>query len=72
MVDSPFEYRAEQKGFKALLSINEIAKFVKVSINGLSTLQRTIDETPMKSCACCGRCATRICFCKISARSVPG
>jgi ABC-type nitrate/sulfonate/bicarbonate transport system substrate-binding protein len=29
VVNSPFEYRAEQKGFKVLLSIKETAEFVK-------------------------------------------
>ena len=46
MVNSPFEYRAEQKGFKVLLSIKETAEFVKIPINGLSTSQRKIDREP--------------------------
>jgi ABC-type nitrate/sulfonate/bicarbonate transport system substrate-binding protein len=37
VVNSPFEYRAEQKGFKVLLSIKETAESVKIPINGLST-----------------------------------
>src|SRR4026208_719035 len=46
VVNSPFEYRAEQKGFKVLLSIKETAEFVKIPINGLSTSQRKIDRDP--------------------------
>jgi hypothetical protein len=46
VVNSPFEYRAEQKGFKVLLSIKETAEFVKIPINGLSTSQRKIDREP--------------------------
>lgn len=46
MVNSPFEYRAQQKGFKVLLSIKETAEFVKIPINGLSTSQRKIDNDP--------------------------
>jgi hypothetical protein len=72
VVNSPFEYRAEQKGLKVLLSIKEIAEFVKFPINGLSSRSEKLTERPMKSGGCCGRCATPICFCKISARSVQG
>ena len=64
VVNSPFEYRAEQKGFKVLHSIKETAEFVKLPINGLSTSQRKLTESPMKSGACWERCVTRICFCK--------
>ena len=46
VVNSPFEYLAEQKGFKVLLSIKETAEFVKIPINGLSTSQRKIDREP--------------------------
>ena len=46
VVNSPFEYRAEQKGFKILLSVKETAEFVKIPINGLSTSQRKIDREP--------------------------
>ena len=46
VVNSPFEYRAEQKGFKTLLSIKETAEFVKIPIVGLSTSQRKIDKEP--------------------------
>ena len=72
MVNSPFEHRAEQKGFKILLSIKETAEFVKIPINGLSTSQRIINKEPDEIVRMLRRCATPICFCKISARSVPG
>ncbi len=64
LVNSPFEYHAEQKAFKVLLSIKETAEFVKIPINGLSTSQRKIDIEPDESCACCGRCARRVVFAK--------
>ena len=44
VVNSPFESRAEQKGFEVLLSIKETAEFVKIPINGLSTSQRKIGQ----------------------------
>jgi ABC-type nitrate/sulfonate/bicarbonate transport system substrate-binding protein len=46
VVNSPFEYRAEQKGFKTLLSVKETAEFVRIPIAGLSTTQRKIDKEP--------------------------
>ena len=46
VVNSPFEYRAEQKGFKVLLGIKETAEFVKIPIVGLSTSQRKIEREP--------------------------
>ena len=46
VVNSPFEYRAEQKGFKTLLSVREVAEFVRIPIVGLSTTQRKIDREP--------------------------
>ena len=46
VVTSPFEYRAEQKGFRTLLSLKEMAEFVKIPIAGLSTSQRKIDREP--------------------------
>jgi len=46
VVNSPYEYRAEQKGFKTLLSVKETAEFVKIPIAGLSTSQRKIDREP--------------------------
>ena len=46
VVNSPFEYRAEQKGFKTLLSMKETAEFVRIPINGLSTSQRKMDREP--------------------------
>jgi NitT/TauT family transport system substrate-binding protein len=46
VVSSPFEYRAEQKGFKTLLSVKQTAEFVRIPIAGLSTTQRKIDKEP--------------------------
>ena len=46
VVSSPFEYRAEQKGFKTLLSVKETAEFVRIPIAGLSTTQRKIEKEP--------------------------
>lgn len=46
VVNSPFEYRAELKGFRTLLSVKETAEFVKIPIVGLSTTQKKIDKEP--------------------------
>jgi ABC-type nitrate/sulfonate/bicarbonate transport system substrate-binding protein len=46
VVNSPFEHRAEQKGFRTLLSVRETAEFVRIPIVGLSTTQRKIDKEP--------------------------
>ncbi len=46
VVGSPFEYRAEQKGFKTLLSVKETAEFVRIPITGLSTTREKIDKEP--------------------------
>lgn len=46
VVNSPFEYRAEQKGFRTLLTVKEMAEFVKIPIAGISTTQRKIDKEP--------------------------
>ena len=46
VVGSPFEYFAEQKGFKTLVSVNEMAELVKIPITGISTSQRKIDKQP--------------------------
>jgi ABC-type nitrate/sulfonate/bicarbonate transport system substrate-binding protein len=46
VVSSPFEYWAEQKGFKTLLSVKEMAELVKIPITGISTSQRKIDKQP--------------------------
>jgi len=46
VVNSPFEYRAEQKGFKTLLSVKETSEFVRIPITGLSTTQRKIEKEP--------------------------
>jgi len=46
VVNSPFEYQAEQKGFKTLLSVKETAEYVRIPITGLSTTQRKIEKEP--------------------------
>ena len=46
VVGSPFEYFAEQKGFKTLVSVSEMAELVKIPITGISTSQRKIDKQP--------------------------
>lgn len=46
VVNSPFEYRAELKGFRTLLSVPEMAEFVRIPIVGLSTTQRKIEKEP--------------------------
>src|SRR5581483_6306522 len=46
VVNSPFEYRAEQKGFRTLLSVKETAEFVHIPIAGVSTTQRKIEREP--------------------------
>ena len=42
VVNSPFEYRAEQKGFRTLLSVRETAQIGRIPIVGLSTTQQKI------------------------------
>jgi len=46
VVNSPFEYRAEQKGFRTLLSVKDTAEFVRIPIAGLSTTQKKIERDP--------------------------
>jgi ABC-type nitrate/sulfonate/bicarbonate transport system substrate-binding protein len=46
VLSSPFEYWAEQKGFKTLVSVPEMAEFVKIPIFGVSTSQKKIDKEP--------------------------
>ena len=46
VVNSPFEYRAEQKGFRTLLSVKDTAEFVRIPIAGLSTTQKKIEREP--------------------------
>jgi ABC-type nitrate/sulfonate/bicarbonate transport system substrate-binding protein len=46
VVNSPFEYRAELKGFRTLVSIQQLAEFVRIPIVGLSTTQRKIEQQP--------------------------
>ncbi len=46
VVNSPFEYKAEQNGFRTLLSVSEMAEFVKIPITGVSTTQKKIEKEP--------------------------
>lgn len=46
VVNSPFEYRAEQKGFKTLVSVREMAEFVRIPVTGVSVAQRKIEKEP--------------------------
>jgi NitT/TauT family transport system substrate-binding protein len=46
VLNSPFEYWAEQKGFKTLVSVPEMAELVKIPITGVSTSQKKIDKEP--------------------------
>lgn len=46
VVNSPLEYKAEQKGFKTLVSVRELAELVRIPITGLSLAQRKIDKDP--------------------------
>jgi len=46
VVNSPFEYRAELKGFKTLMSVREMAEFVRIPLTGVSTTQRKIEKEP--------------------------
>jgi NitT/TauT family transport system substrate-binding protein len=46
VVNSPFEYRAEQKGFRTLASVREVAEFVRIPLTGISVAQKKIDREP--------------------------
>ncbi len=46
VVNSPFKYRAEQKGFRTLLSVREMAEFVRIPVTGVSTAQKKIEKEP--------------------------
>jgi ABC-type nitrate/sulfonate/bicarbonate transport system substrate-binding protein len=46
VVNSPFEYRAEQKGFRTLASVQEVAEFVRIPLTGISVAQKKIDKEP--------------------------
>ncbi|MBI4529066.1 MAG: ABC transporter substrate-binding protein [Deltaproteobacteria bacterium] len=46
VVSSPFEYKAEQKGFKTLLSVREMAELVSIPITGISVAQKKINKEP--------------------------
>ncbi len=46
VVNSPFEYRAEQRGLKTLMSVAELSQLVKIPITGISLAVRKIDKDP--------------------------
>ena len=46
VVNSPFEYKAEQKGFKTLVSVREFADIVRIPITGISVAQSKIEKEP--------------------------
>ena len=46
VVNSPFEYRAEQKGFKTLMSVAELSELVKIPITGISLAAQKIEKNP--------------------------
>ena len=46
VVNSPFEYRAEQRGLKTLMSVAELSALVKIPITGISVAVRKIDKDP--------------------------
>src|ERR1043166_193389 len=46
VVNSPLEYKAEQKGFKTIMSVRELAELVRIPITGLSVAQKKIDKDP--------------------------
>jgi NitT/TauT family transport system substrate-binding protein len=46
VVNSPFEYRAEQKGFKTLMSVAELSELVKIPISGISLALQKIEKNP--------------------------
>ncbi len=46
VVNSPLEYRAEQKGFKTLVSVREMAEFVKIPLTGVSVSRKKIEREP--------------------------
>jgi ABC-type nitrate/sulfonate/bicarbonate transport system substrate-binding protein len=46
VVNSPLEYKAEQKGFKTLMSVRQLSELVRIPITGLSLAQRKIDKDP--------------------------
>jgi NitT/TauT family transport system substrate-binding protein len=46
VVNSPFEYRAEQKGFKTLMSVAELSELVRIPISGISLAVQKIEKNP--------------------------
>ncbi|HYQ97000.1 MAG TPA: ABC transporter substrate-binding protein, partial [Candidatus Nitrosocosmicus sp.] len=57
VVNSPFDYRAEQKGFEVLLSTKETVSRQNPHQRAEHVAAKNRTESPMKSCACCARCA---------------
>ncbi|HET9883852.1 MAG TPA: hypothetical protein VFS81_19020 [Candidatus Binatia bacterium] len=57
VVNSPFDYRAEQKGFDVLLSTKETVSRQNPHQRAEHVAAKNRTESPMKSCACCARCA---------------
>jgi ABC-type nitrate/sulfonate/bicarbonate transport system substrate-binding protein len=46
VVNSPLEYKAEQKGFRTLMTVRQLSELVRIPITGLSLAQRKIDKNP--------------------------
>ncbi len=46
VVNSPFEYKAEQRGLKTLMSVAELSELVKIPITGVSLAVKKIDKDP--------------------------
>jgi len=46
VVNSPLEYKAEQKGFRTLMTVRQLSELVRIPITGLSLAQRKIDKDP--------------------------
>ena len=57
VVNSPFDYRAEQKGFEVLLSTKETVSRQNPHQRAEHVAAKNRTESPIKSCACCARCA---------------
>src|SRR5207244_13484401 len=46
VVNRPLEYKAEQKGFRTLMTVRQLSELVRIPITGLSLAQRKIDKDP--------------------------
>lgn len=46
VVSSPLEYKAEQRGFRTLLSVAQMSEFVRIPITGVSVAQKKIEKEP--------------------------